>query len=428
MNRTTSCLLHVSAWSVALLTIVGCGGSSGGSSSGGTGNTSNPTTVTYTFTGGSPTVVAAKTGTGPYTAVAVTGMQASFAVPVGTTDFAIAYVCPPYQTSSPTTPITVQEYVDFESTLDATSFTRECPIANSTPKLGLLTGSVDSSAFPAASALSMGFRWGDSAAGTYIYSGLPINGSFQRDGPIGSDRVLMLLYNASNIAIAAKSFNNQTVPGVLNGGNPAVFGSADATVSRSITYANVPSGFGTPSAHVSVDDMELANGALTQYPELPVGVVQSSDYYTIHTSSDLNSASVHSSVGVNTFPTGGGAVTFTFPAAWTTVEPAPAALPTLAFDYTGFTGKSNILRSAILFWKPSGSINTNSIFVQSWIGNKTSLTIPDLSGVANFLAPPSSGTSVLWSKGVGQGNFPSTTTAANGTSTYVATSGEYIVP
>ncbi len=395
MFRTSAC---VSVVGVVLLMIQGCGGGglSAGSSSGGTGggNGGNgggpqdqPTTINFSFVGSNPTLAAVKIASGNYTAEAITSGQLTITVPSGATTYSVAYLCPLYQSSNITL---AQEHVQFQSVQDGTTINGFCPgpAGGTVPALGPLTGTVDATAFPTASIMEV-----DVAAGDYgeIAEGLPFNGgSFQMVGPTGSDRVLVGLYDYGyNNLLAIKNFNNQTVPGALNGGNTVTFSPSDATTPEPITFTNIPAGFATASTYVSAvnGSFALASGAISQYSQVPAGVMQSGDYYIFQSSSSLTPGSQSFMVGSDLYPTTGGPVTISFPAPWSTAGPAPASLPTFPFDYTGYEGKSGIPANANFTWTPSSG-NQDGILVsatQSYLGTATSLTVPDLSGVSGFL-------------------------------------------
>jgi hypothetical protein len=71
--------------------IAGCGGSSNVVSS----SSGTPTTVTVTFSGATPTAVATQIGNSAYTAATLTSGQLSLQIPDETTNFAVAFACPP---------------------------------------------------------------------------------------------------------------------------------------------------------------------------------------------------------------------------------------------------------------------------------------------------------------------------------------------
>lgn len=438
MFRASAC---VSVLGVVLLMIQGCGANlNAGSGSGGTGGgngggngggpQNQPTTVNFTFVGGNPTLAAVKIGSGNYSAEAITSNQLTITVPSGTTTYSVAYLCPSYQAANVTL---AQEYVRFLSTQDGTAINGSCagPATGPVVAMGTLTGTVDATAFPTASIMEVDVSAG---ANGEIADGLPFNGgSFQMTGPAGSDRVVIGIYdNGYNNLLAIKNFNSQTVPGALNGGNTVTFSSSDATTPQPIAFANLAAGFATPSTYVSAVNgaFALTSGAINQYSQVPAGVLQSGDYYIFSSSSSLTSGSQSLMIGSDLYPTTGGPVTISFPAPWSTAGPAPAGLPTIPFDYTGYEGKSGVSCYANLTWTPSSG-NQDGILVsatQGYLGTATSLAVPDLSGVSGFLAPPVSGTSVSWYETIYQDNYPSTTSQAGGSDTYVSVNGSYTVP
>ena len=436
--------VRLSALGVALLLIAGCGGgsnagSSSGGSGGGTGGSGGgngggngggsgdqPTTVTFSFLSGTPTQLAVKVGSGNYTAQTLTSNQLTISIPSGTTTYSIAYLCPPYPNSNSF----VQESILFDSIEDGTTTSGACPgqVNATTPAMGDLTGTVNASAFPTAVNMQLAIL---SPSG---YQQIPLEqplGSFDVSGPTGSDRVLIGLYDSSLInLVAIKNFNSQAVPGTLNA---VTFSSSDATTPQPITFANVPNGFSTPYVVVSGvhNVMNLAFGALSQYPQLPAGVLQEGDYYSFGASSTPNSHSnIDYTIDTNQYPTSGGPVTLTFPAPWSTAGPTVGGLPTFNYDYTGYAGKSNVFSEGSIGWTASNG-HQESVHVaatQNYLGSANTLAIPDLSAVGGFLAPPASGTSVFWDEEIYQSTFAPTASPANGATTYVTAQGNYTVP
>jgi hypothetical protein len=437
--------LRLSVLGVALLLIAGCGGGSnagsnsggsgggtGGSGGSGGGSGDQPTTVTFSFISGTPTLVAVKVGSGNYTLENPTSNKLTISVPSGTTTYSVAYLCPPFQ-QEPNDMLEL-EFIQFESIQDGTAVDGICPgqVNGTTPTMGNLTGTMDASAFPTAASAEFYVSTPSYGQATSVplIQGQPAGGSFLVSAPTESDRVLMGLYDSSySNLLAMKNFNNQTVPGTLNGGT-VTFSSADATTLQPITFANLPNGYGTPNTNVSVNGaFTLESAAATQYPQLPAGVLQSGDYYAFRSSSSPSSGP--STVGSFLYPTSGGPVTLSFPAPWSTAGPAPASLPTFVFDYTGYAGKSGVLSEGSYTWTRSNG-NQDEILVsatQNYLGNATSLSVPDLSGVSGFLTPPPSGTTnVAWFEYIYQGTFPSTSSPAGGSETYVSSYGSYTMP
>jgi len=158
--------IRVSVLGGALLLIAGCGGSSGGGSGSGSGGGGNPTTVTFAISGGTPTAVATSTGSGSFTAATLTAGKLTLSLPSGTTNFAVAFVCPPEpHTTTPPFQQTNQ-YVFQASTLDGTSFSEPCPTTPATGTTGTLTGTVNATAVPKASFLNV-LAYGGGGSGSY---------------------------------------------------------------------------------------------------------------------------------------------------------------------------------------------------------------------------------------------------------------------
>ena len=253
----SSGLIRLSALGGTLLLIAGCGGSAGGGSgnggSGGNGGGggSSSTTVTFTITGG-PTAVATKIGSGSFTAATLSNGSLTLSLPSGTTNFAVAYVCPPVTVTSYQE--TVQSVVE-GSTLDGTSFSVSCSTGASAGATGTLTYSVDASAISGASYVDLIAQGSTFSTGGYFG---PTSGSFSYLAPTGTDRVEVVAYNENQTnyglvysLVAAKNFTGVSVPGALNGGNAVVFGAADQATLEPITYNDVPSGFAAPKTLVN---------------------------------------------------------------------------------------------------------------------------------------------------------------------------------
>jgi hypothetical protein len=417
--------------------IAGCGG---GSPSGGTGGSNgdggggSSTAVTVTFQGTTPTAVAAKIGSGAFAAQTLSSGVVTLSLPSGTTNFAVAFVCSPVTILSGGTQIgqTSQESVIEESTLDGTSLTEACAVSPQPFQTGMLTGSVDASAIPAASFLTVNAQSGTS--GTSYSSTTPV-ANFTLSAPAGSDRVEVLAFNSVSQSggfslVAAKSFSSQAVPGGLNGGSPVVLGSADETTEAPITYSGVPSGFSLPSTIVIYETAGggaflIASAATNQYPILPPGAIQSGDSYALEaTARDSSQASQ----AVSSFISGGtgGPVSFTLPAPWSYAGPTPAALPTFDFDYTGFAGESGVSEVAGIGWSV-GADSENFLTVTAstnYQNGATTLALPDLSGITGFLANPKSGSQAGWSALISQHSG----TGQTATSNAVQDSGTYTVP
>ncbi|HXY16404.1 MAG TPA: hypothetical protein VEI26_18075, partial [Terriglobales bacterium] len=119
------------------LYIGGCGGGTGGSP-----NPTPPsegTAVSIKFTGGGPLAVAQQTGTGTWSTASLQNGTLSLTVPQGTTNYAVAYLCPTWQGMGAVS----SEYVIEATTKDATSYSLSCYV---NPTVGTVTGNVNVSA------------------------------------------------------------------------------------------------------------------------------------------------------------------------------------------------------------------------------------------------------------------------------------------
>jgi len=411
----------LSFWIVLSTGLAGCGASVKGGSSGGGG-----TIVTYTFTGPAPTAVATQIGSGAYAQATLTSGNLTISVPSGETNFSVAYLCP-----SPTiNPYIYQEYINQASILDGTSFTRTCPPG---PLLGgLATVQVNASAIPGAEGIYVTYQ-GGGPGDTLNFSG---------DLAVGTYDVPVYVTGAEGpyVALAARILRDQTIPGALNGGAPVVFTTADETVPQTITYNNLPNGYSLVTrqviyytaggAQVSLDQNEAP---LTQYLAMPSGAYQSGDYY--HFTVGSYDAASGGSESIEEYASSPGPQSFTFPAPWSYAGPTPAALPTFNFAYAGFSGMPNVVEEAAIAWT-QGQFTIQGAFAFDGItmtatanyqNGSTAVRIPDLSNVKGFLAPAASGTSVVWSATVDQGD-PFLTSPPSGIMQSVSFSGSYTEP
>jgi len=415
--------------------IAGCGGSGSNGGSGGSGGGNNSTTVTVAFTNGTPTAVATKIGTGAFTAAALSGDSLTLSLPSGTTNFAVAYVCPPVTvTASRTYQETNQNFVE-ASTLDGTSFSWSCGTASSTGATGTLTASVDASAISGAGYMDIlaqnGARQSDNPLN-------PPGGSFSFAAPTGTDRVEVVVYDVDQTSyglvyslVAAKNFSDVPVPGALNGGNTVVLGSADAVTLEPITYNGVPSGFSTPITlveyYVNNGAFLISNGITSAYPAVPAVATESGDYYYF----SAYAYSGSEEVVVDTASTSGGPLSVTFPPAWTYAGPAAAKWLSFDITYTGFSGTTGVCDDVGMNWMTSSTAyNLVSLTAtENYLNGSTTVAIPDLSGLPGFVAAPTSGTEVGWGTSILQETsscllpYPS-----NSTAKIVSTGGTYTAP
>lgn len=476
---------------VLTVALPGCG-SLITSNSGGSNGANSYTDVTVNFTGILPTAVATQIGSGSFSSATLSSSSLSLQIPNGTTNFAVAFVCPPetYNTGGSgggdgsgtfdgdgSTTIIVEpsqvrkasklsndrgaglqfaktqdtsgsnlwttQQLIAASTLDGTSFTTGCSNqAAASPTYGSLTGTIDVSALSYPWLFSVGAE--NESSGAWLYAGSV--SSFQNftiSAPTGSDRVLLSVSNDNPLEsdlIAAKSLDNQTVPGALNNGNPVVFNAADAVTNQPIVYENVPAGFPSPTTSIAYvlsgmivppgiqDGVWLSSFAGNRYPALPTSVSQSGDYYSFWATTG-NSAT---SMGVFTTTASGGPMTMSFPAAWNYPGPVAAAWPTFAnLGYMGFTGSGTEAVVLNIGWlSASGNYGTYIVSASSnTMNGVSSQTFPDLSTIPGFLPSPSSGETVYWTATLSQSTYGFLQPiSANGTVASVDSTGSYVVP
>jgi hypothetical protein len=157
--------------------------------------------------------------------------------------------------------------------------------------------------------------------------------------------------------------------------------------------------------------------------------MQSGDYYSF-TTILTNLAGNQMAVFQNS--TTGGPLSVAFPAAWSYAGPTPAALPAFDLAYSGFSGNTGVIDSAILTWPLTGA--TQSVLqvfaTGDYLNGSTTLTVPNFSSLTGFLAAPASATQVSWVATIDQGSYPSfqQPIPANSTTTTVSNMGTYTVP
>ena len=205
-----------------------------------------------------------------------------------------------------------------------------------------------------------------------------------------------------------------------------------------MNISNVPSGFASPAASVEYvtsagTSFVLEGSATTQYPVVPAAYVQTGDFYSFQ--ANASDTGTHStSVGVMQNDTGGGAATLSLPAPVSYSGPQPAALPTIDFSYSGFSGMGAVAQQAEIEWIPS----TNSLYSLTVIatGNyqagSSSIAIPDLTAVAGFLPSASSGSEIYWVVSAWGGTTPVfdylAAPPSSGSVSFVEQSGTFTAP
>lgn len=402
------------------LAVTGCGGGGNGTPGGG-----NGTTVAVTFTGPTPVAIATQVGTGGFTS-ATPSNQLTFAVPSGTTKYAVAFLCPP--AGSPT--FNAETVVE-ASTQDSTSLTESCFAPP--PGTGTATGNA-SSAIAGTTGLEV---LGN--GGSAFFSN---PASFSVPMAVGANDVAVIAEGGSGM-VGIKIVRAQTVPGVVGGSGIVLTSPADATTTQSVTMTNVPAGFNPPNALVNY---HTANGTLFSlvssgpppsnpqpYAVVPGASSQSGDFYHYFGVAGSPVPGTQTLGMAMTTTSGGGAVTLALPAPWLFSGPAPAKLPTFTFNYSGFSGQAMVEDAVLIVW----SVGTTSSQIRvtataNFQNGATTITIPDLSSIPGFLAPAPSGTTVDWVADVFAGTPQVMTTLvnppANASGSFVQNTGQFTQP
>jgi hypothetical protein len=415
---------------LAFALLAGCGGSS--RTSGYTGG--NPTIVTFTFSGAVPAVVASRIGSGGFTQATLSSNVLTLSIPAGTIYFAVAFLCPSYTFLGNT----FQRQIVFEASVeDGTAFGQSCTTPPNVPtdQTGTLSGTVDASAIPD---VNMVWLSGGNGSGTG-FSGAVKNVSTQL--PVGTTDVMALAsentYCGSTVGItvlAVKDLGEQTVPGVLNNGNPIVLTEADETTLQPISYKNAPSGglVGTSVTFTTEEGglVPLQSSTNTSYPAVPAAMLQGeAQYAALSVAGSVETSSVSYSEVWNN---GGRPLTVVFPSAWTYPGPSAAALPVFDFStYSAFTGTAGVTRVGRESWQTaSGSKNTFQVTASAGFqGGADTVGMPDLSGLHGFLPVPPSGATVSWQASISKNNMGAIgATPVNSSTETVQSAGRFVVP
>jgi hypothetical protein len=384
--------------------------------------------VVYRFQGQAPTAVAVEIGADSYTAASLQSGRLSLSVPNGTTNYAIAYLCPQ---AAGLGDLVTAEYVIEASISDGNSFSTSCnEVSGNT---GSATGSVDTSAIAGvANVLIRGSQGYGATLGS-------ANGSFSVNLLSGSNDVALIAVDDLGNVRAVKILRAQTVPGSLNSGNRITFQASDQTTAQTLNIQNIPSGFTSPAA-ASVEYVTSAGTAFlldsnssTQFPVIPAAYVESGDFYSFQANTSDNNT--HSrSVGITQNDSGGGAATLSLPTPWTYAGPTPAQLPSFDFNYSGYSGMSTVAQQAEIEWIPS----TNSLYsitvtaTSNYQAGSNTLGIPNLTSLAGFLPSATAGSEIYWVAGMWGGTTPVfdflSAPPSSGSISYVQQSGTFTAP
>lgn len=406
-------ILKLSACGLGLTLLAGCGG--GGSSSGGGGGTGggSPTIVTVKFVGVAPTAIATKVGSGTLTAATLSSGAVSLTVPSGTSTFAVAYLCPTEELGGSGITYLSPEFLMEATIADGTSYTIQCRSVPTAGQSGMLTGTVDATgvAAPAYYSLIVQAMNGNYVSDQQIGAQ---SASVNLAAPEGSDRIDIGFYDFTPVGyqtrvllMAAKTFQNQQVPGQLDSGNTVTLTAADVPTYEPISFSGLGSGAATPvligdfQPTGQVFGMELVYGDATEYPVLPAGVTRGGGSYNIEGTaydSSCGCTLIAASAIAQPAP-----LTLAFPNTWSYAGPATAAFPTMNFSsYAGLSGQPGLSYSAAIYWN-TGTSTEREIEVDAsanYVGSSLSLTVPDLSSLAGFWGAPASGTTEFWTASV----------------------------
>ncbi|MGA9069215.1 MAG: hypothetical protein WB424_03100 [Terracidiphilus sp.] len=378
--------------------------------------------------------MATQIGSGSFAAATLADNSLTLSIPEGTTNFAVAYVCPGYSDGNYQV---TEEIVVEASTLDGTSYSESCSTTSSPGATGTLTGNVDASAISGVNEIGILAQDGTPQAADFLAAS---GGSFSFAAPTGNDRVEVATFDDYGSLSALKNFSSQSVPGALNDGNTIILSTADMTVQEPITYENVPAGFYAPYTNPIIrwsggtDGLYLANAVASSYPALPAGAKESGDFYEFQAVSEGTNPGLTNGdeeVYVYETTTSGGAQTFSFPPVWSYAGPAAATWPSFDFAYSGFSS-GNVCKNASLIWYPNRTtLNEYGVFAsETYLAGSNTVEIPDLTGVSGFIAAPASSTSVTWLAEIDNLTSPcfQNSSSLNSTEKGVFTGGTYTAP
>lgn len=422
--------------------IAGCGGgatSNGGMGAGGGNLPPSNSTITITFTDGTPLAVATQIGNGPFTAASL--QNNTLTLPAGTTKYAVAYVCPTMFSLG-----SGFEFVIEATVQDGSAYSVSCMAP---PAFITGTFQVDASAFPTTRVVTL-FGKDDGFGGITFPSG-SLSGAVTYQMVAGMNDIVLL--TADTNTTAAKILRSQPIPNAVNGGNPVVFTASDAVTTQPITLTNIPAGFNDPGtttvSYVTANNTQLGLACCGQmlYTVLPPAEALPADFYRFDFSYVNPQISGNQAVSITHSATSVGAVMLSLPTPWTYSGPAAASFPTFSFNYSGFAA---VAEYAQIQWPISslgvhGPHTTISVTATASFQNGVNtITIPDLSSVPGFSAPAPSGTTITWVADIFGGTpiqFPIVPSVEpnlvavqmlnvppNGSTAYVQTEGTYTQP
>lgn len=393
-----------------LLAVVlsGCGGSQT--------PPSPPAAITFTFIDNAPTNAVLQTGTGPFTLLAAQNNQLVVNLPAGTSKYTLAYLCPTEFGTPNTPPSTLGGEIVIEATpQDGAVFNASCPRFQS----GAVTVGFDVSQLAAVNSVQISDRLG----GNVVSGGTAV--TVPTTMPLGINDVGVIALDASNVPIAVRIVRSQTVPGAINGGNLIVLGPSNLTTQQPVTVNNIPPGFNPPfieAVYHTANGLVPLNGSATQYSAVPSSEAQPGDFYVVSTSAEGTLGSNFSLIGV-VQRSAGGPLTANLPQPWAFSGPVPVSgtFPKFQMDYTGFTGAAGSFDSAAVSWQQSTFFypSIEVIATPGFLNGSDIVTVPDLSSLRGFFAPPTTSLSgnIQWTASIV--NVPLSNTVISGVFTIV---------
>ena len=328
--------------------------------------------------------MAQQIGPSSWTTASLQNGALKLTVPQGTASYAIAYLCPTWQGMGPVN----GEYVIEATTKDAPSYSVSCYV---NPTLGTISGSAN------VSAIANATKFAVFGAQGYSSSVTGTSGAFSLQAPTGTNDIALVAYDSSNNVVGIKIVRNQTVPGSVS--STITLSSNDATSSmQTMADSNIQSGFlpnpAGPYAYYYTSNNTSFNLSTspTQYPVIPASESQSGDYYYF-SSNDANGSNQH--VWAWQSVTAAGPITLAFPNPMVYVAPAPAKFPTVAVNYSGFSGASAVSYAASIAWAVNSTDYQITVTATAAYG-ATSIAIPDLTSLSGFLPAPPSGSTIYW--------------------------------
>jgi hypothetical protein len=226
----------------------------------------------------------------------------------------------------------------------------------------------------------------------------PVKGNFSLMLPNGTSDIAALVFDSQSNLLAVKIVRSQTVPGVVNQGNPITVVASDATTPQPVTSTGVPNGFtfGLSSVYYVTANAVfplLYSGQTSRYGTVSTSEAQAGDYYSFTASAISSTQQVITQGTTST----AGPIAMHLPAPMTYSTPTPAKFPVFTIDYAGFSGDAAVSYSAQIGSFDFVGINDATVTATSAYQNGgTTLAIPDLTSLPGFALTVKSGWLVQW--------------------------------